>query len=41
MECGIKKMKKLLNGRMVIAFEDKEHTKVFQEFVSVRQLLTF
>ena len=36
-----KKDEEAVNGRMVIAFEDKEHTKVFQEFVSVKTALNF
>lgn len=36
-----KKDEDAINGRMVIAFKDKEHTKVFKEFVSVKTALSF
>lgn len=36
-----KKDEGAINGRMVIAFKDKEHTKIFKEFVSVKTALGF
>lgn len=36
-----KKDEGAINGRMVIAFKDKEHTKIFKEFVSVKTALSF
>lgn len=36
-----KKDEEAINGRIVIAFYDKEHTQVFKRFVSVRTALQF